>query len=89
MTARRLKSFGEEPQPYVPTPRCQGQVKVQTEHELRWRKQRYGEAPPDRVFQCSRDSVVEINEKVYCRLHGGNLVLEMYLKGELVPNERQ
>jgi len=82
MPVKQMKQFPGMAPPPVRTPRCNANVNDSSTHEERWRTERYGKS--DRPFQCSRPSVVEINGKPYCRLHGAHIVLDMYIKGELV-----
>lgn len=83
MTIEKLKRFPQEPQPQPETPRCDANVSVITEHEKRWRAQRYDQAV-DQPFRCSRSSVVKIRGKCYCRLHGGHVALDMVISGDLI-----
>lgn len=81
---KQLKSFPHAPVSLPATPRCESDVTVQNEHERNWRARRY---PGERVFQCIRPSVVEIQGRNYCRLHGGHRVLQMYIDGQLVEKK--
>jgi len=83
VTARRLKTFKDAPTPYVETPQCSHNVSVQNSREARWRRDRYG-LNDDNLFRCTRPSVVEIQGKPYCRLHGGHVALDMLLAGKLI-----
>lgn len=78
---KQLKPFPPKaPAPPPPSgPRCVATVQTYSEHERRWRLQRYGEE----TFQCTREAVVEVQGKCYCRLHAGHLVLDMYIRGDL------
>lgn len=81
--ATKLKPFPADPLPPSPrTPRCEANVSKWSTHEEEWRTQRYGKS--DRPLQCSRESVVEIEGKHYCRIHGGYRALDMLLEGKLV-----
>jgi hypothetical protein len=82
MAIEKLKKFPAEPEPRPRTPRCESNVSESSTFEEEWRVNRYG--PSDRPFQCTRESVVKINGKHYCRLHGGFKALDMYIKGQLV-----
>jgi hypothetical protein len=83
MTVRQLKALPHAPVERPQTPRCDADVTNNTEHERQWRTRRYGE-PDGSVFRCTRDSVVAIGDRHYCRLHGGHVALDMLLAGELV-----
>lgn len=77
---KQLKRFPEEPAYRPPvTPVCVALLPVTTVHDRAYRL-RKGQAEP---FKCQRASVVEIEGKCYCRLHGGHVALDMYLKGRL------
>lgn len=82
MTIERLKRFPHEPLQQPVTPRCQADVNRYSTHEEEWRRNRYGAS--EQPFQCIRPSVVRIQGKHYCRLHGGFKALDMVLSGELV-----
>lgn len=82
MTIEQLKRLPSQPIERTKTPRCDASVSVLTEHEKQWRYNRYGN--DGRPFQCSRESVVRIGGKHYCRLHGGHVALAMVLDGKLV-----
>jgi hypothetical protein len=88
MPVRQLKGFPGLSPPPVVTPRCCANVSVMSEREQKWRMERYDQKE-DKPFQCSRPSVVQIDNKHYCRLHGGHIVLDKYIKGELtdVPKD--
>jgi len=82
MTVKKLRPFPSDtpPPPSVPRVRCVASVSRTDDFERRWREDRYaGEEP----FRCSREGVVEIDDKAYCRLHAGHRVLDMYIRGEL------
>lgn len=83
MTVRQLKAFPNKPPAPAPEPgpRCEDTVNTYSDHDLAWRKNRYGEAEP---LRCTRQAVVEIGGVKLCRLHGGHKVLDMYIAGELV-----
>lgn len=83
MPPRKLKPFPKEPTPYAVTPQCEHDVQTQNQFSANWRADRYG-VSGDALFRCTRPSVVEIQGKHYCRLHGGHVALDMYLAGELV-----
>ena len=87
MTIEKIKRFPQDPVPQPKTPRCEADVSDFSEHERRWREKRYPASAETRPFQCSRDSVVRIQGKHYCRLHGGHKALDMVLSGELVEKE--
>jgi hypothetical protein len=74
---------GQPPPPEPPTPQCESNVQDFGERELSWRMQRYG-AEKATAFRCIRTSVVQIDGKHYCRLHGGHIVLDKYIRGEIV-----
>lgn len=86
MTIKRLKPIPGEPVPLSPTPRCEANVSTQNEFNRTWRIGRYP-VESGGAFQCSRPSVVRIDRKSYCRLHGGHLALAMYLDGRLVDRD--
>ena len=88
MTVRQLKKFPQQPEPPpAALPRCDHDISDMSEHERRWREGRYG--PSDQPFRCTRDAVVQIGTKNYCRLHGGHVVLDMYLAGKLVEKNKK
>lgn len=87
MTVKRLKDWRKDPKP-MPIPgndRCEGKV---SETNWGWRRKMHAEGmgrySEGAVDQCTRDAVVEIDGKKYCRLHGGHVVLDMYMDGKLV-----
>lgn len=83
MTIKQLKPIPGDPVEFKSTPRCEAETSVQNEHNRAWRERRY--QTDKSVWQCSLPSVVKIGKKHYCRRHGGHVVLDMYLKGELCP----
>lgn len=82
MTIRQLKKFPGPPEQRL-TPPCCAEVQT-TPYQTQWRIGR-GEKEP---FTCSRPSVVEIDGRSYCRLHGGHVTLDMFLDGRLAQKER-
>lgn len=85
IAVRQLKRFPQEPQDPPRTPPCEAMVADTTEHGRAWRKRRHEEQGVERgELQCCRDSVVELDGRNYCRIHGGFVALDMYLKGVLV-----
>lgn len=86
MSVKKLRPLPGEPVPFRSTPRCCGTVSVQTEHEKQWRERRYNQGSIG-VFQCTRPSLVEIDDKPYCRMHGAFIVLNKYIAGELVEKK--
>lgn len=81
MSAVLLKNLPRPPEkisePWTPPPRCEADVVVTGMHDRAWRMQRYGKEP----YRCTRDAVVEISGRRYCRLHGGYVALDMLLAG--------
>lgn len=77
-TAKLIKKIPDAPEQWKPGPKCEASVNVTGLHEAEWRKRRYGEKEP---FRCTRDAVVEINGRCLCRLHGGNVALDLLLAG--------
>lgn len=84
MTIKKLRPLPGEPVPLPRTPRCEENTSQQNEFQKQWRERRYELGKTKSVFQCTRPSVVKINDKHYCRLHGGYVVLTMFLEGKLV-----
>lgn len=79
MPLRLLKPLPGTSPPTRATPQCEHAVNMAGQQQ--WRehmhqsgRRRYGEG---RLDQCTRDAVVEIDGKPYCRLHGGQVVLDM------------
>ena len=89
MSAKKIRSFPDakdgaylnSPKPV--TPRCQHKVQVMGWHDERWRTGRYADRPGD-WDQCTFPSVVIVNGRHYCRRHGGQVVLDLYLEGKIV-----
>lgn len=79
-TRRFPQSDGSTYQPVPRTPRCQHNVQMNGDYSQSWRKNRYG----DNWQKCTFPSVVEIDGKHYCRRHGGQIVLDKYIAGEIV-----
>lgn len=72
-----------------PRPRCQADVQMVGDWAWQWRTnavekrlRRYSGV--ERVTQCTHSATVEIDGVPMCRRHAGQLVLERYIKGDLV-----
>ncbi|HEV2155432.1 hypothetical protein [Bradyrhizobium sp.] len=79
----KLKQTPPPPERVI-TPQCTTVVPANTHFET-WRKGRYADLRPHTdPARCQRESVVEIDGKPYCTLHGGKVALAKWLKGELV-----
>lgn len=81
---RALKAAPVKPARVV-TPQCCTEVATPM-HNTHWRRDRYERTGND-PNRCQRESVVEINGKHYCRLHGGALALALWLNCKLVERE--
>ena len=84
MKIRQLKLFPQEPKKPIVKARCQEEIHVYSEHERQWRVQRYPQDP----MRCTRDAAIEIDDKMYCRLHGGHRLVDLALAGKLVVKEK-
>lgn len=60
--------------PWRPRPKCDGQIRPQSEYQAQWRSRRYGKDGRD-PMACIRLATVEIDGKHYCSLHGGEIAL--------------
>ena len=81
MSIKPLKRIVIPPPPPPPTPQCCVHIAPPT-HNKTWRQKRYGDKGDH--TRCQRESVVAINGKHYCRMHGGFIALDKWLKGELI-----
>lgn len=81
---KRLKPLPGTP-PRVATPRCEHKVQIQGWHDVKWRSNRY-ENLGGMWDDCTFPSYCEIDGHYYCRRHAGQIVLEQFLDGKLVPN---
>jgi hypothetical protein len=78
-----LKPIIVKPEP-VRTPQCCIPVDPPTRAQ-HWRRDRYEKLRPEfDASLCQRESVIQHNGKHYCRVHAGQLALNMWLAGDLV-----
>lgn len=83
MKAKRLfpaRQTGREPVTDAPRYSCEGKVIVIGQGNINWRRERYGE----NWRLCTFPANVEIDEKVYCSRHAGEVALA-HLLGEEDP----
>lgn len=77
-----LKPLIVKPEP-VSTPQCCVEVTPPT-HAPHWRRDRYKITRPSfNPDRCQRESLLEYEGKNYCKIHAGQLALEMWLSGKL------
>lgn len=87
-------SFLTPPSQPIKKVRCDADVTMNSDYGGKWResmvregKGRYsGNA---RVEQCTFNAVVEINGVPMCRRHAGQVVLSMYVNGDLVEKNNE
>ena len=85
MTLRTLRDPRPKPVPQQQLPRCESPLtSILTPHMAEWREQRYGK----RSKLCRRISAYEIDGKQYCRMHAGEIALDMWSRGELAEREK-
>ncbi len=77
----KIKLLKPPPHEYVPTPQCCVPVQAPS-YNSDWRAQRYKERGTDPKL-CQRNSTVIIDGKPYCRLHAGQVALDILLMQEL------
>lgn len=67
----------------VETPQCCVEVGPPS-HATMWRLERYAKLRPHfNANLCQRESVFQHDGKCYCRIHAGQLALELWLNGRL------
>jgi hypothetical protein len=87
MTLTALKPIIVKPA-RVSTPQCCVPVAPPTHAEM-WRRDRYKKLRPKfDADRCQRESILKIDGKCYCRIHAGQLALDLWMKGDLVRKEK-
>lgn len=81
------------PAPVIRT-RCNADVNMNSDYGAGWRESMVKEgsgryAGSSRVAQCTFNAVVEINGVPMCRRHAGQVVLGMYINGDLVEKQNE
>jgi hypothetical protein len=66
-------------------PQCQHEVIDQLQRP-EWRARRYSIGVDDKLWQCRRESAVEVDGKPLCRIHAGLVLLDNALRAEPVDD---